>query len=697
MSKANKQQFLMVVIVALFGQQQLMAKPDGNITDKLYHEALEQIVSMLEGQKQESFKDAVFMVENAYLDGKLSYSFYDYRIQQLALLSSLVADQTRSTYSFDDSTNIKINYGVKSILMDSMPVYWEDMSLVLSPTSYDFDDFTGERDWTKMFVNKLLIEDKGNCHSLPYLYKILVEELGGSTFLALAPHHIYIKTPTKDSEMGWYNIELTNNTHPTDGWLVASGYITLDAIQNGLYMQPLDNKASLALCVLDLAQGYARKFPNMENDFVMNCLDIVLQYFPNCVNALLLKVEYLYKEQGIGKEVNALCQQLVDLGYDQMPKSMYWDWLTRTKEHKKEGINNASTSFDNPFMNSENTATLSKGRYEEFHNVEQQEMIGQLIFDTKANQVVGYKGEVLVEPTIISRFLSVDPLAPDYPSWSPYPFAMNRVIDGIDLDGLEWTDSKSSKGVGLNATYIVVNSTTIDNSVAMQYMQYSQKLYSKAMSYKGNGHQQSYFGNLTISGIVNSVDDVKDGQYYIELVPVLDDRLYKPKKGGSALGYAPIGGTYAIVGFSENDIGWKVINNVPVDNEGEVPVDKEQFGITVIHEILHNAGIFHPWISSKDRNAYQEQLAKDGITPDIATYNENVRAINDINKGIEKSKNIDKAKNNILNSDANVTKELRSTKGTHITYGQRNKVHHHIHNKLIPRKVYTEDQVIKPE
>ncbi len=38
----------------------------------------------------------------------------------------------------------------------------------------------------------------------------------------------------------------------------------------------------------------------------------------------------------------------------------------------------------------------------------------------------------------LGRFLSVDPLTDDYPSWSPYPFAMNRPIDGIDLDGGEW-------------------------------------------------------------------------------------------------------------------------------------------------------------------------------------------------------------------------------------------------------------------
>ncbi len=49
----------------------------------------------------------------------------------------------------------------------------------------------------------------------------------------------------------------------------------------------------------------------------------------------------------------------------------------------------------------------------------------------------------IYDPRLV-RFKSVDPLSKNYPSWSPYPFAMNRPIDGIDLDGLEflkYTDS----------------------------------------------------------------------------------------------------------------------------------------------------------------------------------------------------------------------------------------------------------------
>jgi RHS repeat-associated protein len=38
----------------------------------------------------------------------------------------------------------------------------------------------------------------------------------------------------------------------------------------------------------------------------------------------------------------------------------------------------------------------------------------------------------------VGRFLSVDPLTKGYPELTPYQFASNRPIDGIDLDGEEW-------------------------------------------------------------------------------------------------------------------------------------------------------------------------------------------------------------------------------------------------------------------
>lgn len=43
------------------------------------------------------------------------------------------------------------------------------------------------------------------------------------------------------------------------------------------------------------------------------------------------------------------------------------------------------------------------------------------------------------------RFLSVDPLSRDYPWNSTYAFAENRVIDGIDLEGLEYLSANASR------------------------------------------------------------------------------------------------------------------------------------------------------------------------------------------------------------------------------------------------------------
>lgn len=62
----------------------------------------------------------------------------------------------------------------------------------------------------------------------------------------------------------------------------------------------------------------------------------------------------------------------------------------------------------------------------------------------------------------IGRFMNVDKLAEDYSYQSPYNFAENRVIDGRELEGLEWRSSTSSDGktVSLNLNYRVVNNTS---------------------------------------------------------------------------------------------------------------------------------------------------------------------------------------------------------------------------------------------
>lgn len=53
-------------------------------------------------------------------------------------------------------------------------------------------------------------------------------------------------------------------------------------------------------------------------------------------------------------------------------------------------------------------------------------------------------GARIYDPRIV-KFLSIDPIATNYPMLTPYQFASNRPIDGIDLDGKEWSISSVSK------------------------------------------------------------------------------------------------------------------------------------------------------------------------------------------------------------------------------------------------------------
>jgi hypothetical protein len=225
----------------------------------------------------------------------------------------------------------------------------------------------GVNDWSKMFVTKLIRTGKGNCHAMPFLYKILCNELGADAYLALAPHHIYIKCHSQ--KWGWYNTELTSGIFPVDSWLMASGYIHLSAIQNGIYMDTLGLKESIAFCMFDLAKGYERKFGVGDGSFILNCCNTAIKHFPNFINAYLLKAEALKKIifEEVAKnnakkpqdifhignireqynEMEATYIKIHQLGYRQMPEEMYVQWISNLKNNKELYQNKNILKFDN--------------------------------------------------------------------------------------------------------------------------------------------------------------------------------------------------------------------------------------------------------------------------------------------------------------------------------------------------------------
>lgn len=83
--------------------------------------------------------------------------------------------------------------------------------------------------------------------------------------------------------------------------------------------------------------------------------------------------------------------------------------------------------------------TATNGRFNEFHDLDSVVQIGSIMLDVHKNIIVGYAPtdttNYMPSPTVISRWLSPDPMSEKYMSWSPYNFAINNPILFVDPDG----------------------------------------------------------------------------------------------------------------------------------------------------------------------------------------------------------------------------------------------------------------------
>jgi hypothetical protein len=309
---------------------------------------------MLEVKDTLSFKDAVFITEDAYREKRLNKEAYNNIIRFYASLSKDIAISDNIEYTERDKENALAQCSAFLFMTDSIPIFIDNEKVISTPFLYNHLDFAGQQDWTNMFVSTLMHTNKGNCHSLPYLYKIIMDELGYESHLALAPNHIYIKANNK--KVGWYNIELTCSDFPTDAWYAASGYIHTDAIRNGIYMRALSDKEAISMTLVDLAQGYQAKFGIEDGSFIIKCCNTALEHFPNYINAMLLKAEILtelYRESNdkeLFSQMTELYTNIHKLGYRKMPQKMYANWLNSLNaEDRNQGIKaimNPSTKIE---------------------------------------------------------------------------------------------------------------------------------------------------------------------------------------------------------------------------------------------------------------------------------------------------------------------------------------------------------------
>ena len=311
-----------------------------------YYNTYTEFLDIFNGKQEPNFKRAVFITENAYFDNLMSYDDFCRKIKEDAMICKSIRQSIDLAYRDKDKEKTMVYASVFKYMTDTIPIHLNDSVTFFNlPFTYNFDDFAGTKDWSNMFVTRLLETHQGNCHSLPILYKLIVEEMGERAWLSFAPNHLYIKLHNKQD--GWYNTELTSGYFPTDGWLTATGYIHLDAIRNGVYMDTLSQKQSVAMCLIDLAEGFQHKYGDADSDFVLSCCETALKHYPQYVNALLLQAETLMKvyrkqpdkdtpeNKQLYAKLEGMYAHIHELGYRKMPDRMYLEWLMSLDARKE--------------------------------------------------------------------------------------------------------------------------------------------------------------------------------------------------------------------------------------------------------------------------------------------------------------------------------------------------------------------------
>lgn len=316
-----------------------------------YRSAFTEISAMADDRKNYSIKEANFLIENAFYENNGQIESFDKVIKQIGQFLTWKMEELK----YDQNSNLAKNLILYRFFADTLEI--KSKNLKHLPFKYDFQDYMGKEDWTKMFVEKALSTNSGQCHSLPLLYLILAEEIGAKAQLAYSPSHSYVKF--QDDNGKWHNVELTNGMMSTDAFVLQSGYIKAEALQNKIYMQPLNEKQLLSHNLFDLAKGYATKY--CYDSFVEKVINKALELDPNNINAQMVKSDYLtlkfrYVENQLGineqnyrdklsqypqaREIflarNQQYATIDNMGHENMPADAYEKWLGSLNEAKQK-------------------------------------------------------------------------------------------------------------------------------------------------------------------------------------------------------------------------------------------------------------------------------------------------------------------------------------------------------------------------
>ena len=211
-----------------------------------YASAFNEMSDMLVGRNTLSIKRAVYLAEWAFYEGALDYQtdFCD-EIDRIAkFVNRFYAVNKLSEY----------NTGKQMALNEYF--FRPYSGNQYKPYTYDFATyFSDENLWEEQFVSKVLKTHTGQCRSLPWLYKILANEIEADVSIALAPRHCYIMYEDKDNltPETWINLELTTHQMQPAWWIKQDFEIRDSAVIVGTYMTPLTDIQTVACQMAELA------------------------------------------------------------------------------------------------------------------------------------------------------------------------------------------------------------------------------------------------------------------------------------------------------------------------------------------------------------------------------------------------------------------------------------------------------------
>lgn len=317
-----------------------------------YRSAFNSLMNMHQGKEPFSIKHAVFLIENAWYNNTLSLTEFYKQVGTKASALKLLMKRE----NIHAGNNLGLNYLIQKLFTEKVEEYRDGkVYRVHQPLKYDFDDFSGEADWSKMFVSKLLKTGKGQCHSLPLLYLILAEEVGAQAWMSLAPEHSFIIF-SDNQRRTFYNYETTCGSAVNPDWLMESGFINTTAIQNRIYLDTLGRNGLMATLIADLIMGYTNKFG--YDTYMESMVDSLIAIHPLSLQGQMFRADLLTlkTKESIRKAGNPPLEKLnlypeafanytamieqydkIDqMGYVQMPKEDYERWLASLSEERRK-------------------------------------------------------------------------------------------------------------------------------------------------------------------------------------------------------------------------------------------------------------------------------------------------------------------------------------------------------------------------